>query len=201
MSAEKLKGGQTPSQTVGPYFAYGLTPAQYGYPLASIASPDLRTPDVQGEPIRIEGRVLDGNGAAVNDAMVEIWQADPQGRYAHPADARGGNLAFKGFGRCGTGTDAENRFVFDSVKPGAAEEGVAPHINVIIFMRGLLSHLYTRIYFADEAEANGRDAVLQSVPAERRNTLIADPLPAQGTVIYRFDIYMQGERETVFFDV
>ncbi len=201
MSPEKLKGGQTPSQTVGPYFAYGLTPAQYGYPLASIASPDLRTPDVQGQPIRIEGRVLDGNGAAVDDAMVEIWQADPQGRYAHPADPRGGNLAFKGFGRCGTGTDAENRFVFDSVKPGAAEEGVAPHINVIVFMRGLLSHLYTRIYFADEAEANSKDPVLQSVPAERRNTLIADPVPAQGTVIYRFDIRMQGERETVFFDV
>ncbi len=201
MSPEKPKGGQTPSQTVGPYFAYGLTPEQYGYPLASIASPDLRTPDVEGQRIRIEGRVLDGNGVAVDDAMVEIWQADPQGRYAHPADARGGNLAFKGFGRCGTGTDAENRFVFDSVKPGAAEEGVAPHINVIVFMRGLLSHLYTRIYFADEAEANGKDPVLQSVPAERRNTLIADPVPAQGRVIYRFDIHMQGERETVFFDV
>jgi protocatechuate 3,4-dioxygenase alpha subunit len=192
--------GQTPSQTVGPYFAYGLTPEQYGYPLASIASPDLRTPDVQGQEIRIEGRVLDGNGDVVDDAMIEIWQADPQGRYAHPADTRG-NIAFKGFGRCGTGTDAENRFVFDSVKPGAAEAGAAPHINVIVFMRGLLSHLYTRIYFADEADANAKDPVLQSVPAARRDTLVAERNDEGGVAVYRFDIHMQGDRETVFFDV
>jgi len=203
--------GQTPSQTVGPYFAYGLTPEQYGYPLASIAhpnllGPDLRSPDVEGQQIRIEGRVLDGNGEVVNDAMIEIWQADPQGRYAHPADARGGNIAFKGFGRCGTGTDPENRFIFDSLKPGAVDEAQAPHVNVIVFMRGLLSHLYTRIYFADEVDANAKDPVLLSVPAERRDTLIA-PLKepgreeSGGTTVYRFDIHMQGDRETVFFDV
>jgi len=201
MNSGKLHGGQTPSQTVGPYFAYGLTPEQYGYPLTSIASPDLRTPDVQGQEIRIEGRVLDGNGAVVDDAMIEIWQADPEGRYAHPADTRGGNIAFKGFGRCGTGTDAENRFVFDSVKPGAAEEGAAPHINVIVFMRGLLSHLYTRIYFADEAAANAKDPILQSVPAERRDTLIAQRDESGVVPVYRFDIHMQGDKETVFFDV
>ncbi len=193
--------GQTPSQTVGPYFAYGLTPEQYGYPLASIASPDLRSPDVEGQQIRIEGRVLDGNGEVVDDAMIEIWQADPQGRYAHPADPRGGNIVFKGFGRCGTGTDPENRFIFDSVKPGAVDEAQAPHVNVIVFMRGLLSHLYTRIYFADEADANAKDPVLQSVPAERRDTLIAAREESSGTVVYRFDIHMQGDRETVFFDV
>jgi protocatechuate 3,4-dioxygenase alpha subunit len=197
--------GQTPSQTVGPYFAYGLTPQQYGYPLASIASPDLRSPDIEGRQIRIEGRVLDGNGEAIDDAMIEIWQADPQGRYAHPADPsfnKGrGNIAFKGFGRCGTGTDPENRFIFDSVKPGAVDEAQAPHINVIVFMRGLLSHLYTRIYFADEADANAKDPVLQSVPAERRETLIAEASEEGGTTVYRFDIHMQGDRETVFFDV
>ena len=79
------------------------------------------------------------DGAPVDDAMIEIWQADSQGRYAHPAEARGGNLSFKGFGRCGTGTDPENRFVFDSVKPGAVDEAQSPHVNVIVFMRGLLS--------------------------------------------------------------
>lgn len=196
------KLGQTPSQTVGPYFAYGLTPEQYGYPsLTSIASGDLRTPDVQGKQIRIEGRVFDGNGDPVDDAMIEIWQADPQGRYAHPADTRAGNLAFKGFGRCGTGTNPEHRFVFDSVKPGAVDAGQAPHVNVIVFMRGLLSHLYTRIYFADEADANAKDPVLQSVPAERRDTLIAQREENGGVPVYRFDIRMQGDRETVFFDV
>ncbi len=201
MSAGKLHGGQTPSQTVGPYFAYGLTPEQYGYPLASIASPDLRTPDVEGEPIRIKGRVFDGEGVAVDDAMIEIWQADPQGRYAHPSDTRSGNVTFRGFGRCGTGTDPENRFTFDSVKPGATEAGAAPHINVIVFMRGLLSHLYTRIYFADEEAANAKDPVLLSVPAERRDTLIARRSVDGGVAVYRFDIHMQGDRETVFFDV
>ncbi|HEY9548503.1 MAG TPA: protocatechuate 3,4-dioxygenase subunit alpha [Kiloniellaceae bacterium] len=200
MSAERKIRGQTPSQTVGPYFAYGLTPEQYGYPaLASIAAADLRTPDVEGERIRIEGRVLDGKGAPVDDAMIEIWQADPQGRYAHPADTRG-NVAFRGFGRCGTGTDAENRFVFDTVKPGAVDDKQAPHINVIVFMRGLLTHLYTRVYFADET-ANERDPVLLSVPAERRATLIAPREEHGGVSVYRFDIHMQGDKETVFFDV
>ena len=192
--------GQTPSQTVGPYFAYGLTPEQYGYPLASIASADLRTPDVEGERIRLEGRVLDGKGEAVNDAMIEIWQADPQGRYAHPADTRG-NVAFRGFGRCGTGTDPENRFVFETLKPGAADEAQAPHITVIVFLRGLLSHLYTRVYFADEATANAKDPVLLSVPEDRRGTLIAAREAQDGVTVYRFDIHMQGDQETVFFDV
>lgn len=201
MSAERKIRSQTPSQTVGPYFAYGLTPAQYGYPtLASIASPDLSTPDVEGERIRLEGRVLDGAGAAVDDAMIEIWQADPQGRYAHPAGTRG-NVAFKGFGRCGTGTDPESRFVFDTLKPGAVDETQAPHINVIVFMRGLLTHLYTRVYFADEEAANAKDPVLLSVPQDRCRTLIAERREQNGVAVYRFDIYMQGDKETVFFDV
>jgi protocatechuate 3,4-dioxygenase alpha subunit len=195
------KLGQTPSQTVGPYFAYGLTPAQYGYPaLTSIADGDLRSPEVEGEAIRIEGRVLDGQGAAVNDAMIEIWQADPQGRYAHPADPRG-NVAFRGFGRCGTGTDPESRFVFETVKPGAEDDKQAPHVNVIVFMRGLLTHLYTRIYFADEEKANAADPVLAAAPAARRGTLIAPRSQEGGKAVYRFDIHMQGDKETVFFDV
>ncbi len=192
---------QTPSQTVGPYFAYGLTPEQYGYAFSSIAGGVLTAEAADGERIRIEGRVLDGAGAAVSDAMVEIWQADGQGRYAHPADPRSSNARFRGFGRVGTGSDPENRFVFETVKPGAPGEGQAPHVNLVLFLRGLLSHAYTRIYFSDEAEANATDPVLAAVPAERRATLIAAREEAGGRPLYRCDIHLQGGRESVFFDV
>jgi len=188
---------QTPSQTVGPYFAYGLTARQYGYPHSSIAEGAMADEDVTGERIRVEGRVLDGDGSPVSDAMIEIWQADAQGRHAHPADGRGANAGFTGFGRCGTGTDSKNRFIFDTIKPAAVAEGEAPHLNVIVFMRGLLTHVYTRIYFSDEAAANAGDPVLCSVPEDRRGTLIA---VRQGDT-YTFDIRMQGDGETVFFDV
>jgi protocatechuate 3,4-dioxygenase alpha subunit len=196
--------GQTPSQTVGPYFAYGLTPQQYGYAFRSIAGPSLAGPATEGERIRIEGRVIDGAGDAVNDAMIEIWQANAHGRYNHPDDARSDNLVdpeFSGFGRVGTGTDADNRFVFDTVKPGAVADGEAPYVNVVVFMRGLLSHAYTRLYFSDEASANATDPVLSSVPAERRGTLIATRQAGLGDVVYHFDIHMQGDAETVFFDI
>ena len=187
---------QTPSQTVGPYFAYGLTARQYGYPHSSIAEGTMAGEDAEGERIRVEGRVLDGDGATIPDAMIEIWQADAQGRFAHPADPRNSNTGFSGFGRCGTGTDPQHRFIFDTVKPGAAGEGEAPHLNVIVFMRGLLTHVYTRIYFEDEP-ANATDPVLSAVPQDRRDTLIA---VRTGTT-YRLDIHMQGDQETVFFDV
>jgi len=193
--------GQTPSQTVGPFFAYGLTPKQYGYPFLSIAGPDLVSGDTDGERIRIEGRVFDGAGAPIDDAMIEIWQADAEGRYAHPADPRRPNTRFRGFGRTGTGTDPQQRFWFDSIKPGAVDAAQAPHVNVVVFMRGLLSHAYTRIYFSDEVEANATDPVLSSVPPERRGTLIAQRHDTPKGVVYRFDIHMQGDEETVFFDV
>lgn len=192
---------QTPSQTVGPFFAYGLTPEQYGYPFTSIAGADLAGGDTDGERIRIEGRVLDGEGQPVPDAMIEIWQADGRGRYAHPLDPRGSNSGFKGFGRVGTGTDPGLRFVFHTVKPGSVDGRQAPHINVVVTMRGLLVHAYTRIYFSDEAEANARDPVLAAVPPERRPTLLAARTSSPGGAVYRFDIRMQGEAETVFFDV
>lgn len=192
---------QTPSQTVGPFFAYGLTPEQYGYPFRSLAGPVLVDDDTPGERIRIVGRVLDGEGRAVPDAMIEIWQADGEGRYAHPADPRGSNLRFKGFGRCGTGTDPENRFVFATIKPGPIGDGQAPHVNVLLFMRGMLSHVFTRIYFADEAEANAGDPVLAGVEEARRHTLIAARETTPGGILYRFDLHMQGPAETVFFDV
>jgi protocatechuate 3,4-dioxygenase alpha subunit len=190
---------QTPSQTVGPFFAYALAPEQYGYDFASIAGGSLVEGDVPGQRIRIEGRVFDGKGELVPDAMIEIWQADGEGRYAHPADSRGSNIAFRGFGRMGTGTDPELRFVFETIKPGSVDGTQAPHVNVIVFMRGLLLHAYTRIYFSDEAEANARDPVLSSVPAERRKTLVA--IKDDASAVYRLDIHMQGPDETVFFDV
>jgi protocatechuate 3,4-dioxygenase, alpha subunit len=191
---------QTPSQTVGPYFAYGLAPEQYGYPMKSIAGGAIAASDTEGERIRIEGHVFDGKGEPVMDALIELWQADARGRYAHPADKRGSNTGFKGFGRFGTGTDPERRFIFDTVKPGRVDATQAPHINVIVLMRGLLVHAYTRIYFADEAAANAADPVLMGVPAERRHTLIAARTSAPGGTVYRFDIRMQGPDETVFFD-
>jgi protocatechuate 3,4-dioxygenase, alpha subunit len=192
---------QTPSQTVGPFFAYGLTPEQYGYPFRSLAGASLVDDEVPGERIRITGRVLDGDGAPVADAMIELWQADGEGRYAHPADTRGSNIRFKGFGRCGTGTDPEHRFVFDTIKPGRVGDGQAPHVNLIVFMRGMLTHVYTRIYFSDEAEANARDRVLARVEEARRRTLIAARETTPRGTVYRLDLHMQGPDETVFFDV
>jgi protocatechuate 3,4-dioxygenase alpha subunit len=163
---------QTPSQTVGPFFAYGLTPTQYGYDLKSLFTPVLAQPNAQGEHIRITGQVFDGAGNAVMDAMVEIAQPDGSGKpivSVADAEARG----FTGFGRCGTGTLPQSRYEFFTVKPGAEAPGQAPFINVCVTMRGLLVHTFTRIYFEDELEANGKDAVLASVPAARRGTLVA----------------------------
>ena len=198
MSVKKLV--QTPSQTVGPFFAYGLAPEQYNYPLSSVATAELADDDTEGERIRIEGQVYDGKGELVPDAMLEIWQADHQGRYAHPADPRRSNSGFRGFGRTGTGTDAQNRFWFHTIKPGAIDGDQAPHINVIVFMRGLATHACTRIYFADEQGANASDAVMNAVPAERRYTLLAQRVTRSGSPTSRFDIHMQGRDETVFFD-
>ncbi len=200
MSSLETNFGQTPSQTVGPYFAYGLTATQYGYDFDQPFDGMLALDGATGERIRLEGRVIDGDGQVIGDAMVEISQPDGAGRYpksVEDADA----IGFRAFGRAGTGTDAQNRFVFHTVKPGAETPGEAPHINVIVLMRGLLLHAFTRIYFSDEQQANAQDAVLASVPAERRNTLIAERIEQGGAISYRFDIRMQGAGETVFFDV
>jgi len=193
--------GITPSQTVGPFFAPALTPGEQ-YPWRQPIANDLITPDASGERIRIEGRVFDADGAPVSDSMIEIWQADAAGRYAHPADPRRPNAKFTGFGRAGT--DAEGRFSFSTVKPGAVPgpngKPQAPHIVVAVFARGLPRHAYTRLYFADEAN-NANDPILALVPAERRNTLIAKRAEKNGVSVYTFDIRLQGENETVFFDV
>jgi protocatechuate 3,4-dioxygenase, alpha subunit len=192
---------QTPSQTVGPFFSFGLAPEQYGYAFASITGSRLADAATAGTRIRIAGRLFDGAGTILNDALIEIWQADAEGRYAHPADTRSSNAGFTGFGRVGTGTDPEKRFIFDTVMPGATGPGEAPHVNVIVFARGMLNHLYTRLYFEDHAEANARDRVLQALPADRRGTLIARRDKASPAPVYTFDIRLQGDNETVFFDV
>jgi protocatechuate 3,4-dioxygenase alpha subunit len=195
---------QTPSQTVGPYFAYGLTARQYHYPFGQVADGRLRRGQVAGEPIRLTGRVLDGNGQPVDDAMIEIWQANAAGRFHHPLDQRADrplDPGFLGFGRCGTGTREDLSFCFETIKPGPAGPGQAPFISVLLFMRGLLSHAYTRLYFEDEAAANAADPVLNLVPAERRATLVARRTHTATGVEYRFDIRMQGPQETVFFEI
>jgi len=192
--------GLTPSQTVGPFYAYGLTPnGQYDW--VDTFTSNLLTPDVSGDRIRIVGQVFDGDGATVRDAVLEIWQADAQGRFADPQDKRAlPNSAFKGFGR--SGTDAEGRFSFETIKPGIVPDPdgkpQAPHIVLAVYARGLLLHLYTRIYFDDEAAKNATDPVLALVPQDRRSTLIATREP-DGS--YRFEVRLQGDNETVFFDV
>ena len=193
--------GITPSQTVGPFFAYGLTPTGR-YDWNDAFSNNLVTPDATGDRIRIEGRVFDGDGNPVSDAMLEIWQADAQGRFADPKDKRAlPNSKFKGFGRCGTGTDGG--YAFDTIKPGSVPDPdgkpQAPHILVAIFARGMLLHNYTRIYFEGEA-ANATDPVMALVPSDRRATLIAARDGGKANA-YRFDIHLQGDKETVFFDV
>jgi protocatechuate 3,4-dioxygenase, alpha subunit len=186
--------GQTPSQTVGPYFAYGLTPQQYGYEWVSIASAEMADETTPGERITFEGQVRDGAGQPVSDAMVEIWQADGRGVYA---TGPGRNTRFTGFGRVGTGTLNDGLFRFSTVKPGAPAVSEAPHINIIVTMRGLLMHAFTRAYFDGDVR-NATDPVLMQVPSDRRSTLLARQT---GPGIWRFDIHMQGDAETVFLDL
>jgi protocatechuate 3,4-dioxygenase alpha subunit len=192
--------GITPSQTVGPFFAYGLTPTGQ-YEWNDAFTNNLVTPDATGERIRIEGKVFDRDGKPVPDCMLEIWQADAQGRFADPKDNRAlPNSKFRGFGRCGTSANGE--YAFDTIKPGSVPDPdgkpQAPHILVAIFARGMILHNYTRIYLDGEA-SNAADPVLALVPTERRATLIAKR--ASGNAVYHFDIHLQGDDETVFFDI
>ena len=194
--------GITPSQTVGPYFAYGLTPGSK-YDWNDAFSNNLVTADTTGERIRIEGRVFDGDGQPVPDSMLEIWQADAQGRFSDPQDQRAlPNSTFRGFGRCGT--DANGGYAFDTIKPGVVPDPdgkpQAPHILLAVYARGMLLHLYTRIYLSGEA-GNATDPVLALVPIDRRATLIAERASCNPGSVYRLDIHLQGDNETVFFDV
>jgi protocatechuate 3,4-dioxygenase alpha subunit len=182
---------QTPSQTVGPFFKPALIRS---------GQESLVTASTRGERVAIEGCVLDGDAAAVSDAMIELWQANADGCYDHPEEFQEKiyDPDFRGFGR--SATDERGRFRFHTIKPGpVAGPGTvlqAPHINVSIFARGLLKRLVTRIYFPDDSL--NADPVLNNVAAERRTTLVAN-FDQPG--ILRFDIVLQGEHETVFFDV
>jgi protocatechuate 3,4-dioxygenase alpha subunit len=172
--------GATPSQTVGPFFGYALP----------YADGSRVVPEWHPDAIRIHGRVLDAEGEPLPDALVEIWQAGPDGQVpASDGAFRRDGHDFAGFGRCAT--DAAGHYWFSTVKPG----GPAPHIAVIVFARGLLRSLATRIYFPDEP-GNAADPVLSDVPADRRDTLVA---VREGDRSYRFDVHLQGEQETVFF--
>ncbi len=180
----------TASQTVGPFFHIGLA----GNRCLGILVRD----GVQGERIRLSFRVLDGEGVPTpGDCLIEIWQADSAGRYAHPADSEcaSADPHFRGFGRLETGQDGT--CVFETVKPGA--RAGAPHVNVAVFARGLLKQLMTRVYFAGDP-ANAGDPVLALVPADRRDTLLARPVAGRPGV-WHLDIRLQGDRETVFFEV
>lgn len=183
----------TSSQTVGPYLHIGLT---------WLVTKDLAPAGVAGERFTIEGRVLDGYGKPVNDALVELWQANAHGKYAHPDDRQDKQLekGFQGFGRCPT--DDDGRFRFVTIKPGRVPGPggamQAPHINVTVFMRGMLKHLVSRIYFPDDP-ANADDPVLKLVPADRRQTLIATRSGSDKTTL-QWNVILQGNGETVFFD-
>jgi protocatechuate 3,4-dioxygenase alpha subunit len=197
--------GITPSQTIGPFAAFSLTPTEPGkkqYDWTQLITNNVVTADTTGERIRIEGTMFDGAGKPIDGILFETWQADAQGRYAHPRDGRGTNSSFKGFGR--VETDKEGRFALDTIKPGGVPgpNGTvqAPHILVAIHMRGILTHLYSRIYFSDEA-ANAGDLILKLVPPERRDTLIAKRQAGGNGAVYTIDFQIQGDRETVFFNV
>ncbi|MEY4508855.1 MAG: protocatechuate 3,4-dioxygenase subunit alpha [Pseudomonadota bacterium] len=183
---------QTPSQTVGPYFQIGLAWAYRADLFPALPAHDARR-------IAVEGQLFDGEGAPIVDALLELWQADPEGRFATSADAADG---LGGFGR--VPTDGRGAFRFETLKPGRAPSGGgspahatgAPHINVVVSMRGLLRPVSTRIYFPDDLD-HAHDPVLLRVPAERRHTLVAQPSSAR---TLRWDVRMQGADETVFFD-
>ncbi len=186
---------QTPSQTVGPFYSIGMIRS---------AQNDLTNERTLGQRIIVRGRVLDGEDDAVTDAVVEVWQADSRGIYNHPDDPRHeqADPNFRGYGRVGT-TMEQPEFTFKTIKPGSvAVEGEprqAPHLNVHVFARGMLVHATTRIYFSDESD-NQTDPVLGALESERRATLIAAHVESPDLPTYRFDIHLQGEQETVFFD-
>lgn len=189
---------QTPSQTVGPYFSMILARDDDEEVMA--------TSKTAGERIRITGRLLDGNGAPIEDGLIEAWQANAAGRYRHPIDDRDDlplDAGFTGFGRAKT-TFEDGTYRFETIRPGrvpAPDGGLqAPHVNLVIQARGILNPSFTRCYLEDEAAANAEDPVLAAVPADRRHTLLATRDDASEVVTYHFDIRVQGDDETVFLD-
>ena len=192
------KLGQTPSQTVGPYFSMCLF---------ALGQNVLVPPEAtESRRIRVLGSVYDADRKAMDDALLEVWQADSEGVYRHPLDGRAGDRQgspFSGFGRAVIEQDTLE-YSFETIKPGCvpAPDGSlqAPHLSLIVQGRGILRPLFTRAYFADEAEGNERDFVLRAVPGGRGQSLVASLVSRDPIPVYRFDIHLQGPDETVFFD-
>ncbi len=199
---------ETASQTAGPYVHIGLAPGAAGFHIfEQELGRDIAGPNAAGQRIRVEGLVIDGTGAPIKDALIEIWQANAAGTYPHAEDRRVGEVedGFRGWGRVITDFDS-GLFAFETVKPGSVPgrggRMMAPHLNVWIVARGINIGLNTRMYFSDEPEANAADPVLNLIEqTDRRPTLIAVRGQGGDMPVYRFDIRLQGEGETVFFDV
>ena len=199
---------ETASQTAGPYVHIGLAPQAAGFDIfENNFGSVLVTPATRGERIRIEGVVYDGSGTPVHDVLVEIWQANAEGRYNHPGDRQPGKSidpSFRGWGRAASDFET-GLYAFETIKPGSVTgrngRPMAPHVNFWIVARGINLGLHTRMYFGDEPEANAKDPVLNLIEWQvRRQTLVAKREQRGSDTVYRFDIRLQGENETVFFD-
>lgn len=197
---------ETPSQTAGPYVHIGLAPGAAGFDIyEQELGHDIAGPNAAGERIRVEGLVIDGIGSPVKDVLLEVWQANADGHYAHPEHSGEVEDGFRGWGRVITDFES-GEWAFDTVKPGPVMgrngQMMAPHINLWIVARGINVGLNTRLYFSDEEAANAKDPVINLIEWEsRRSTLIAQRTEQGGQIVYRFDIRLQGENETVFFDI
>lgn len=197
---------ESASQTAGPYVHIGLAPGAAGFDIyQQELGWDIAGPNAKGERIRVEGRVIDGMGAPIKDVLLEVWQANVEGHYAHPEGGGPVEDGFRGWGRVITDFET-GEWGFDTVKPGKTRGRnvgtQAPHLNFWIVARGINIGLNTRMYFDDEVKANAKDPVLNLIEWEhRRATLVAKRSERDGVLVYRFDITLQGEDETVFFDV
>lgn len=197
---------ETASQTAGPYVHIGLAPGAAGFDIYHRElGHDIAGPNAAGERIRVEGLVIDGTGSPIKDVLLEVWQANAEGRFAHPEGGGPVEDGFRGWGRVITDFET-GAWGFDTVKPGPVpgRNGTlqAPHLSLWLVARGINTGLSTRLYFDDEPEANAADPTLNLIEWERRrSTLIATREMRNGTAVYRFDIKIQGEDETVFFDI
>lgn len=199
---------ETPSQTAGPYVHIGLAPHYAGFDIfEQNFTNEIVGPNTKGERITIQGQVIDGSGTTLKDVLLESWQANSEGKYNHPEDFQEKAIDddFRGWGRICSDFDS-GVFTLKTIKPGkvAGRNGAiqAPHISLWVVARGINIGLNTRLYFSDEGEANAADPILSGIElAKRRQTLIAERSEKDGEVIYTFNIYLQGDDETVFFDI
>ncbi len=197
---------ETASQTAGPYVHIGLAPGAAGFEIyRQELGRDIVGPNAKGDRIRVEGSVVDGMGAPIKDVLLEVWQANAEGRYAHPDGGGPVEEGFKGWGRVISDFET-GEWSFDTVKPGPTRGRnigtQAPHLNFWVVARGINLGLNTRMYFPDEEDANAADPVLNLIEWEhRRKSLIAERSMQDGRVTYRFTVRLQGEDETVFFDI